>query len=90
MRTEIGEQTISVFYIDLGDREIKDTDDELLAMPPAVVKVNTGGKTVNSAQEDKLMGEEVVIRLVTDKATTIDKCFINIEQITLLPGIVPV
>ena len=59
-------------------------------MPPAVVKFHTGGKTVNSAQEDKLMGEEVVIRLVKDKGTTIDKCFVNSEQITLLPGIVPV
>ena len=36
--------------------------DEMLAMPPAVVKVNTGGKTVNSEQEDKLIGKEVFIR----------------------------
>ena len=53
--------------------ELQMLPDEMLAMPPAVVKVNTGGKTVNSEQEDKMMGEEVVIRLVKDKATTIDK-----------------
>ena len=69
--------------------ELQMLPDEMLAMPPAVVKVNTGGKTVNSEQEDKLIGKEVVIRLVEDKETTITKCFVNSEQITFLPGIVP-
>ena len=69
--------------------ELQMLPDEMLAMPPAVVKVNTGGKTVNSEQEDKLIGKEVFIRLVEDKETTIAKCLVNSKQITFLPGIVP-
>ena len=42
----------------------------MLTMPPAVVKVETGVKTVNSEQEDKLVGKEVVLRMVEDDLGT--------------------
>merc|ERR1719318_1719897 len=96
MVIEMGEQTVSVFYIDYGDRELKDKaelwmlPEELLAMPPAVVKVDTGGKTVTIEQEDKLVGEEVVLRMVEDDGRTIAKFFIGSKEISFLSGIVQV
>ena len=44
-------------------------------MPPDVVKVETGGKTVDGEQEDKLVGEEVVLRMMEDDGTTIAKFY---------------
>jgi hypothetical protein len=48
---------------------------EMLTMPPDVVKVETGGKTVDGEQEDKLVGEEVVLRMMEDDGTTIAKFY---------------
>ena len=87
---EMKEQTVTVFYIDYRDKEIKDKavlgmlPHQLLAMPPAVVKVDTGGETVNSEQEDKLVGEEVVLRMVGDDGTTTAKFFVCCEEINFL------
>ena len=62
---EMGGQTATVIYIDYRDREMKDKADlwmlpeEMLTMQPAVVKVedDAGAKTVNTEQEDELVGE---------------------------------
>ena len=93
---EIGEQTASVIYIDYRDGEMKDKADlwmlpeEMLTMQPAFVKVevDTGAKTVNTGQEDELVGEEeVVLGMVEDDGTTISKFFVNCEEISLFPEI---
>ena len=44
------------------------------------------GKTVNSEQEDKLVWEEVVLRMVEGDGTTTVKIFINCKEISFLPG----
>ena len=73
------EQTISFMFIDYGDREIKVKadlwmrPDKMLTMPPAVIKVDIGGKTVNIEQEDKLVGEEVVLRMVLNSVGNFDR-----------------
>ena len=73
------EQTISFMFIEYGDREIKVKadlwmrPDKMLSMPPAVIKVDIGGKTVNIEQEDKLVGEEVVLRMVLNSVGNFDR-----------------
>ena len=47
-------------------------------MPPAVVKVDDGDKTIDSKQEEKLVGE-VVFRMVEDKETSIAECYVDSE-----------
>ena len=53
-------QTATVIYIDYRNGEMKDKADLwMLTMYPAVVKVEVdiGAKTVNTEQEDELVGE---------------------------------
>ena len=71
---ETMEHAVSVIFIDYREEEIKDIvelfmlPDELLIMPPAVVKVDTDS-IVSREQEDKLLGEEValVLRMEEEK-----------------------